>query len=234
MLIKGYKLARPILNVLAPDSCIVCGDLSELVCDKCLSGIHYKKPESCYRCNRLSVDFKTCNTCRKHSSLARVVVASNYQDYVQNLIYSLKYANSISAATPLARLIYSMYADDSLSTKYDLLIPAPTSASNIRRRGYCQAEIITAELAKLTGIKTANVLYKLGKTSQVGSDRSTRISQVRDSIYTMKSSERIDIKDKRILLVDDVVTTGATLNECAKVLKSIGVAKIEAAVVAKN
>ncbi len=124
-------------------------------------------------------------------------------------------------------------AHKNIADRYDLLVPAPTSNTNLRHRGYCQARLITQQLSRLTGVKSRDCLRKYGSTRQVGADKVTRQKQVRNSIYATNRSKN-EIKGKRILLVDDVLTTGATLNESAKVLRSLGASRIEAVVVAKH
>lgn len=158
-----------------------------------------------------------------------MVTASHYEGVVKELIYSLKYSNTIDASYPLARLIAQRLGDP--TRHYDLMTWVPASSRRFRQRGYNQAAKITIELAAMTGLPYRELLYRRGSTRQVGSGRSKRLQQLSGQIYVNSNQT---IKGQRVLLIDDVVTTGGTLSECARVLYEDGAKTIDAAVVAKH
>lgn len=220
---------KEIIKLVAPHVCFVCGRTGELACAGCLESAVTRKAATCYRCNRLSPEFKTCHKCRPHSRLRRVIVASQYEGVVKQLIHMLKYENGVDAAPLLAELIGRRLSP--LSSQYDVIVPVPIQPRKYRQRGYNQAELLARSLSKRLGLIVVRVLYRRGSVSQVGANRTTRLTQLEGKVYLHKSQV---IAGKRILLVDDVVTTGGTLNECAKVLKAGGAKSVDAAVVAKH
>ena len=219
-------LTKWIINHLAPNLCVRCGDEGALACEECSDFIATRRAETCYRCNKLSPGFRTCKRCRAHSDIRSVIVSSRFESETKQLIYMLKYENCIDASKPLAQMIYAQL---SFSGTYDHLVAVPTSGARLRQRGYNQAYEIAKKLGKMLGTKPLPCLRRVDHKEQIGAGRIARFEQVQGSI---KGTGR-DLSGKRLLLVDDVVTTGATLHECAKALKEMGAKSIDAAVVAK-
>jgi ComF family protein len=114
---------------------------------------------------------------------------------------------------------------------YDLIVPAPISSKHRRKRGYNQAWLIAKELSGLCGVPCSDVLIRHGQTRQVGADRQTRLKQLKGEIAARKPSA---VKGRKVLIVDDVITTGATVSECARALRKAGVKSVNATVVAKH
>ena len=111
-----------------------------------------------------------------------------------------------------------------------LIVPVPTATSRVRSRGYDHAKLLAKELAGAAQLKHESLLLRLCQTRQAGAKRQTRIQQLEGAFGLKKQ----DIKGKHVLLVDDVVTTGATLEEAAKVLKQAGAKTIDAVVFAQK
>lgn len=105
----------------------------------------------------------------------------------------------------------------------------PTARDRVRIRGYDQAEEIAKSLAKIRGYKHKTLLYRIGKSRQVGSGRKDRFKQL-EGAFKLRD---ISLEDTNILLVDDISTTGATVEEAAKTLRKSGAKTIDAAVFAQ-
>ncbi|HSX14962.1 MAG TPA: ComF family protein [Candidatus Saccharimonadales bacterium] len=219
-------VADHILSLIAPHYCLGCGVEGAPLCPDCLSRQPTKRP-TCYRCNKLSPGGRTCPACRRQTKLAGVVVASYYEGVVKELVQALKYQNQVAAAQTLATLITPLLSP----TAFDCITAIPGAPSRYRRRGYHQAELIAKAIARATGLPYRPLLGRLEVASQVGISRRKRLEQVRGSFIVRRSAL---VEGQRILIIDDVLTTGATLSEAALVLKSAGAKSVWGAVAAKH
>lgn len=219
-------LLDKLINILAPHACLSCDREGQLLCDDCLKAVP-KRRSTCYQCNKLTTDHKVCLSCRRRTALRRVVVAAHYEHEIKELINRLKYQQAVAAAEVCARLLSRQLKD----ADFDFVTFVPSVSSRQRQRGYNQARLIARALAHDLRVPLVATLGRLGKARQVGSTRKQRLNQVKDTIYAIRP---VQAKGPKCLIVDDVLTTGATLSECARVLKEAGAKEIAGAVVAKN
>ena len=193
----------------------------------CLSRSIVAKQPVCYLCNKLSLEGKTCPSCLGKTALSGVVVASYYEGVVKQLVAGLKYEQ----ATDLAVLGAELLVPRIDASHYDLLVPIPVTATHYGFRGYNQAALLARELSTLCHLPVVNALGRLGNTRQVGKSRSERLSQVEGQFYVRYP--RL-LHGTRILLVDDVITTGATLAEGARALSLAGASSVWGATIAQH
>lgn len=221
------KILGTVLNFLFPQKCIGCGTKNVILCEECMRSFPFGQLDE----------------------QDNIFAATNYNyPVVQKAIWLLKYRNIKSMAEPLADLIYKrllnkaelfketgLLNNQSPVSKSDwLIVPVPISKARLQERGFNQSELIAKHLANKSGIKLeTNVLYKFKNTpSQVDiKNRSERLGNIVGSFETKNNHL---IKDKNIILIDDVTTTGATLSECKKVLRPAGAKKIISFTVARG
>ncbi len=210
---KLIHIFREFLALIFPSRCLDCGIKNKILCEDCLA------------------KFPDIFTPTK----PWIFSATSYQDeIVKKAIWLFKYKGLKILAEPLAELIYQRFKE----TRFPLgnsvskcqsdcvIIPIPLSKKRFRRRGYNQSELMAQFLSDKMSIRmAANVLYKTKETiSQVEiKDREKRLKNL-EGAFEIKNSETI--KDKNIILVDDIITTGATLSEAKKVLLQAGAKKI--------
>ena len=202
------RIFNKILAILFPQKCLGCKKENEILCSDCLLKIN--RPDTPY--------------------LNGVRIAANYQDLVlKKALWMLKYRGVKQLAKPLAELIKER-GWKKLETGDWLIVPVPLSKKKLRHRGYNQAELIAKELSDNV---RADVLFKKFHTkSQVEvKDKEERLANIIDS-FEIKNPEKI--KGKKIILIDDVLTTGATMREAKKVLKQAGAKKVIGVVVARG
>lgn len=183
-----------------------------------------------------------CKFCRetKNSSLDGLIAAVSYENPdIRNLVYNFKYHFVANIAEPLANLISGALIRNDFVLP-DLLCPVPLHPKRLRWRGFNQslllAQYISRELVPPMEIEVADILErKYYRRPQM------EIKIYRDRLRNMQNIFRLkpdiditQLKNKKILLIDDIATTGATLEECAKVLKAAGARKVFAAVVARQ
>ncbi len=219
------SLIDQLIGFFAPHDCVGCGAEGSLMCGDCLDALD-SIPDRCYRCRRLSTGAITCSGCRKTSRLRVVRSATIYKDEAKELVWRLKFSGAQAAVRPMARhMLHLMPVNKKL-----IIVPVPTSTKRVRRRGYDQASLLAKELAKLSGESYLPCLRRKNQTHQVGARRSQRVAQMRDAFRVTK----IDIvKGAYIVLIDDVLTTGSTLESAAMVLKRAGAKQVDALVFAQ-
>ena len=202
------KIFNKILALLFPQKCLGCKKENEILCPDCLGKIN--RPDTPY--------------------LKGVHITANYQDQiVKKALWMLKYQGVKQLAKPLAELIKERVWKK-LETENWIIVPIPLSSKKLRYRGYNQAELIARELSG--NIRTDILFKKFHTKSQVEvKDREERLANIIGS-FEARNPEKI--KGKKIILIDDVCTTGATMSEAKKVLKLAGAKKVVGVVVARG
>ncbi len=224
------------LDVLYPRDCFFCQQPmfeSGYLCHDCLAELTFKRNPSCIVCGAESllsegVDF-TCSDClRQRPAFERVFVVARYDSAFRDLIHTFKYHRGVWLLEDLVCLMVAVYIERiaPLDLGINLVLSVPMQYRKRVVRGYNQAELLARALCKeLTLPYCDNVLKRVqtGVRSQTYLHRSDRFKNAL-SAYRLTHPERI--KGKTILLVDDVITTGATCNACAHLLRQAGAAKV--------
>lgn len=175
-------------------------------------------------CNELNDNGRVCSRCRHKSAVYKATIAYRYDGVIKELISLMKYQGRRGVAKHLASLLPTQ---DLLGTT--IITFVPSDGPTRRRRGYDQAELLAKHYARTNGTKHTTLLVRRIHEKQVGKSRKGRIDNVKDNFVSIRP-----IAGSRVILIDDVVTTGATANECAKVLKNAGAKRVEVLAVAKK
>lgn len=175
-----------------------------------------------------------CPACksRTETKLSGIIIAAKYDEGpTKEMIYGLKYLGLTALAGELASIVAGRIR--SLPIISDcLVVPVPLHIRKFHRRGFNQSELIARSLSEILDLPGGDALVRTKDTaSQVGLSRSKRLKNV---VGAFRCEDTELVSGKNILLVDDVMTTGATLSECAKALKDAGAKKIWGVVVARN
>lgn len=207
--------------------CIVCDDDIPQggrypVCAGCLKE---KNLSFCLGCGRNLTVFGYCSKCKKKTNyFDRARAPFIYRGDVKTVIHKLKYGNGKYIADEIAVYLAETYFENSMFA--DVITYSPMHLKKQKRRGYNQAEELARSFAKRVQKDVIPLLTKTIDTkSNAGQNSKQRAESVKDSIAFNDGS--FDIRGKSILFVDDVFTTGATANECAKILKAAGATKVE-------
>jgi ComF family protein len=183
-------------------------------------------------CERCLALIDVPQTLRSIERLDAVVSAGDFREPLRSAIHKLKYESDTPLAKPLALLISNALARDGRWVAEDgeppVIVAVPLHSSRKRARGYNQSDLLARELGRLTGWPIDRHLVRVKSTrAQVGLHGEERHENVRDAFQWLGEEAPL-----RVLLVDDVCTTGATLSECAFALMSAGTEHIYAATVA--
>jgi ComF family protein len=153
-------------------------------------------------------------------------VVAKYQGLAKDIIWKLKFVGAQSAAQDMAAAMAPLVDANS----GPIVVHVPTATSRVRARGYDQARLLARELAAHTKLHHACWLVRLDQKRQVGASRKERLEQLAGAF---RLSRFADVAGAHILLVDDVLTTGATLEAAAAVLKQAGAKRVDAIVFAR-
>jgi len=152
-------------------------------------------------------------------------VATEYDATGKKLVSALKFSGVQAAAEPMAILLAAL-----LPSGTDVVVPVPTATSRARLRGYDQAVLLAKQLARQAGADYLPCLLRRGQHRQVGASRGQRLTQMQDS-FMLRRMDRL--AGRHVILVDDVLTTGATLEAAAALIKKAGAKRVGAVVFAR-
>jgi len=237
--VKIYQGKMTIMEILigwlAPPTCVGCEAEGSSLCVACSFSEILPFGERCFGCNKLSPRSKTCPACRAKNTPNYVWVATDHEALPKKLIQKYKFTHQRASAKEITEIMAETFlnqnSDKHLASKNYLLVPVPTASSRIRQRSFDHTQLLAAKLSSLLQIDFKIALGRLGQNQQVGANRSIRISQVANSYFVRPRSS---VKGRNILLVDDVVTTGATLSAAAKTLRRSGARSVDALVFSKR
>ena len=217
-----------IIGVLAPHTCLICHTEGSLLCEWCEPDAVAPLPNRCYRCFKMSQDSTVCSKCRRVSPLRYVWVRSQYETVAKELIYHLKFGRARAAARTITELLDD--AVPALSSK-TVITYVPTATRRVRMRGYDQSKLIARAFAQQRNLPFQTLLVRHGQTRQVGADRNHRQKQAANNYQYVGPAFK---DDTEILLIDDITTTGATLESAARILKKAGAVRVNAATFAQK
>ena len=216
-----------LLQIIAPHYCYGCGEIGRVLCGNCKYNIIDDRFEGCIVCLRAVGPVGVCGNCR--TSYTRGWVVSERTDTTERLIDAYKFRHHKGAAPALADLLHEVVPDLSLVESV-VVVPVPTIATHIRRRGYDHIDLVARRFARLRGLPYARALRRQTNTVQVGSSRLQRIENAQQAFRVHRELDPRAI----YLLIDDVVTTGATLQYAAKALTDAGAGEVWVAALARQ
>ncbi|MGC9362381.1 MAG: ComF family protein [Candidatus Syntrophosphaera sp.] len=211
-----------------PPVCLACNaqvdSIAQTLCENCRDMLVPITEGFCTKCGGLLQDGKcdACSTTEWYFDAARSVYV--YQTPVREMIHHLKYDFLLSPAAFLAKGMAALITWEDPGVSYDFILPVPLHRVRERGRGYNQSVLIARKLSALLGIPLAKMVSRKSNTrSQTNLSREARLKNL-DGAFVMSGGTQIS--GKRILLIDDVFTTGTTANEISKLLKGNGAEKV--------
>ncbi len=215
-----------ILEFFFPKRCVGCRKMGDYVCSGCFAKLNFTVTPICAVCSHPAVSGLTHPLCRRKYTIDGVFSSLVYQGVTKRLLAKYKFSPYLSSLTPfLGELFYDGLIQQEvfyqLLQKNIIIIPIPLHKTRFRQRGYNQSTLLAKEIGKKLGFPVLELLQriKLMKT-QVGLNQKERRENIRGVFSFIGEEERIG--GRTIFLVDDILTSGATLSEAAKVLKKKG------------
>lgn len=230
-----------LLNFIFPRKCLVCGKEEGYLCSICREKLEFIKVQCCPNCRRKNVDGKFCGKkCGENFSFDQLLVCLQYSkmNIISKMIVQFKYRFSEDLAQILGMIAKHQLANFSQSLRSTrgniLVVPVPLSKKRLSYRGFNQALLLAEYLVKnFNGMELHDCLgRKEGAQQQAGKLRTERLNNLRNKFFYKE--EFGTILDDNVILVDDIATTGTTLNECTKVLKAHGAGRVCGLVLARG
>ena len=230
----NFKKSTLFIDIFFPKICVGCGKYGHNLCFDCAGEIERIKTATCPGCGKISVAGKYCPNCksRTKSELSGVIIAIHYSSGPsKEIIHNLKYNSVVELADLLGELMVLALENAEIPSD-TIIVPVPLHPKKLGKRGYNQSFLIGRYIADKLQLECLEPLVRVKETeTQINLGRNARLANLKNAFYC-KNPEIV--QGRRILLVDDVITTGATLNECAKELKQAGAKSVLAVVAAKN
>lgn len=230
------------IDLIFPYQCIVCEKYldREYLCSSCFNALPIKKQNECVGCQRPTPLGKTCAFCHDDYALDRLLVVSDFKNHnVASAIKLFKYRFLPDLVQPLSQLSFKYLGHLAKQNHFSmvqgnpLLVPVPLHKTREYWRGFNQAGLLADLIARHYRLDVVDGLVRIvhGTPQAELKNRPERLSNVR-GLYACAKPEVF--KGRAVILVDDVCTTGATFNECARVLKDAGAISVTALAIARG
>ena len=230
LLKRSASIFKTILDLVLPPVCYVCGRSCSSkygLCEACLAKIKRIPPPYCPKCGRRITNNETiCAECTlKDSHVEKAWACCYYENSIKECIHLFKYRGYAGLADIFRDIMVAFVRKNGIDKTIDLIVPVPVHPAKKRERTYNHAEILARSLSKNLEIPMdVKNLKKIKWTrSQSELDKKKRSKNLRGTFLAVRKEA---FSGKNVLLVDDVHTTGATVNECAKALLSAEANKV--------
>lgn len=234
------KITKLIKDIIIPKKCYSCKKEWYFLCNKCVKNVDSFN-SICYICKKSSKWFKVHESCKKGIHFDNLIILYHYRNnIIKKLIKDAKFYNKKDIFEDFAFYLSNKLIENiNIKDKEEyLLIPVPLHFLRKLKRWYNQAEIISSNILDNVWLKfNKKILYKKKNTRQQSwTSKQSRLSNLKNSFkINKKQVDKIDnIKTKTIILIDDVVSTWATLNEISKILKQTWFTKVICLVIASD
>ncbi|HUZ17801.1 MAG TPA: ComF family protein [Spirochaetia bacterium] len=240
--VEAPPVVEALADLLFPRDCLLCGESLLLntakaggvqvpLCPQCLASLHFPKGPRCRSCSQpLISELDVCMRCRGRSyPFARNLSLFSYRGEARELIHQYKFRNERS----LGALFACLLSVPLLGVFSGLpVVPAPARPAHVRKRGWDPVNVVAGLLRRRYGIKLLPVLQRMRTAPQKSLDFDHRSTNLRGKILFRERGAPRGRLPPRVILLDDVFTTGATASECTRVLTAAGVTMVEVLTIA--
>lgn len=224
--------ASKLLELFFPTICGGCASLGPIICSNCKSQFSWVTSPICNRCGRHLIHAaKACGHCSSSQfNLHQVRCPLFFREPLKTIIHQMKYSGLYTLAYPLGQIMVDYWPD--WDDTPDVIIPIPLHANRLKKRGFNQSALLAVMIGDQVDIPVnSNDLVRIKNTKpQVGLSPDKR----KENVHNAFQANVAGIKGKHILLIDDVFTTGATMNAACQSLQDSGAIKVSAFCLART
>ena len=218
-----------ILDLIFPQRCVVCDTIlpfgKKEVCEPCKKKMRYISGATCYKCGKTVKEKEEyCYDCKRKKHLFAQGVALFSYEYIRSSLYRYKYGDRREYAAVYGKYMASRFYEKKLLWRPDALVPVPLHRKKRKKRGYNQAELIANELGKYWDIPVVtNLVTRVKNTRPMKEiDGTERQNNLKKAFKLGKN----DVKLNTIIIIDDIYTTGSTMDAVAEVCLNAGISKV--------
>jgi len=218
------NLKRVALDLFFPPWCIGCGREGQYICNACREKLPLVSPPVCAICGRSLTEQNTCPDCIEGPvTIDGIRAPFLLHGVIRKAIHELKYRNLKAIAPLLAGFLHYYIMENPIPG--DVLVPVPIHTKRLRERGYNQSSLIASELGRKNGLPIIEncLVRRVNTPPQV---RTASAVERRKNIADAFGCNNDRLKGRQVILIDDVTTSGATLNTCAEALKQSGATSV--------
>ncbi len=224
-----------VLNFLFPPVCGICLKKDKnWICDECLNKLNSELKLKKIRIDKNNSE-KIYKVIYKTNNIIKIFYLFEYKDLIRKKIIEFKFNDKSYLYKTFSNIILKNKKICKLLNSYDIIIPVPMFEKKKSKRGYNQTELISKEIAKRLDITfNNNILFKIkeNKTQSLLNYHERKQNVL--NVYKINDSEMKNVRNKKIILFDDIYTTGFTVKECIKELEKLNPKKIDVLVLAKG
>jgi len=226
------KVKGIVVDFFFPQWCVGCGKEGAFICQKCQRSLSRIMPPLCPRCGKPQFSGILCSSCVSwQAEIDGIRSPFQFDGVIRQAIYHLKYKNLRALATPLAKLLNDYLVTNPIPG--EVLMPVPLHHKRLRERGYNQSILLAHKLGKLTNLSVVDD-YLIRERHSPPQARASTVNERRSNVAHAFTCRDHRLENKQVLLIDDVSTSGATLNACASALKASGVSSVWGLVLARE
>jgi ComF family protein len=218
------QLQKVVIDFFYPRYCVGCGKLGSFLCMDCTKTLPRISSPTCQKCGKPETTGTYCAACwGTQLTIDSIRSPFRFEGAIRKAIHAFKYSNLRAICTDLSNLMHDYFQDSDLCC--DVVVPVPLHLRRLRNRGYNQSALLARGLSRLAGLKVIeNCLYR--HKDSVPQTRTATVEERKTNTNDAFVCRIEELAAKRVLLIDDVCTSGATLEACAVALKEKGVESI--------